>query len=70
MKLYFQHASVEMTCVCDVEDYSSVLDQVLIDLKHRNKNYISYYQRTWFDDNHWMWIDVGSHTEFYVVKEE
>lgn len=69
MKLYFQHSDGSESLVCEVDGYSSAISKALSDLKRRNPKYTSYYQRTWFDDNCWMWIDVGSWSEFYIVKE-
>lgn len=30
-------------------------------------NYKSYYTRTWTEKDE-MWVDVGSHTEFFIIK--
>lgn len=45
-----------------------VLTKALADLKTRKPNYISYYQRCWFDNEATLWIDFGSHTEFYIAE--
>lgn len=68
MKLYFQHSDGSESFVCETEEGRYVSD-ALEDLHKRNPNYKSYYQRIWMDDNGWVWIDVGSHTEFWIVKE-
>ena len=68
MKLYFQHSDGSQSFVCDTEDGHYVSD-ALEDLQKRNPKYKSYYQRTWMDDNGWVWIDVGDHVCFYIVKE-
>ncbi len=41
----------------------------LDELGIRNPRYVSYYQRVFYNDKGEMYIDVGSHTEFYVWKE-
>ena len=68
MKLYFQHSDGSESIVCETEEGRYVSD-ALEDLHKRNPNYKTYYQRTYMDGNGWVWIDVGSHTEFYIVKE-
>lgn len=47
-----------------------VVDYVLEDLKTRKPGYFSGYQRTWWDNFGRLWIDFGSHTEFYICQEE
>lgn len=69
MKLYFQHSDGSESFVCETEDGRYVSD-ALKDLYKRNPRYQSYYQRTWTDDNGWIWIDVGSYTEFWIVKKD
>lgn len=32
-------------------------------------NYISYYKRTWKPDEKTTYVDVGSHTEKFIIKE-
>lgn len=68
MKLYFQHSDGSEDYVCDVND-GFYVTAALKDVYQRNPRFQSYYQRTWKDKNGWTWIDVGSHTEFYIVKE-
>lgn len=69
MKLYFQHADGSEDFVCETEDGRYVSD-AMKDLYKRNPRYQSYYQRTWTDDNGWIWIDVGSYTEFWIAKKD
>lgn len=68
MKLYFQHSDGSESFVCETEEERYVSD-ALEDLHKRNPNYKTYYQRTWMDDNGWVWIDAGDHVCFYIVKE-
>ena len=35
-----------------------------------NHNYKTYYQRTWVDVDGKTWVDVGSWSEFFFIKEE
>jgi hypothetical protein len=35
-----------------------------------NTGFKIYYTRRWTDDNDNIWFDVGSHTEFFVLKGE
>ena len=47
-----------------------VIPKMLIDLYNRCPTFKNYYQRVWWDEFHRMWIDYGSHTEFYLLQEE
>ena len=55
-----------MSLVSDGVSADSIVSAALGDLKDRNPKYKSYYQRTWTDDNGWLWVDVGSWSEFYI----
>lgn len=71
--LYFLNSHGDEEEIREVPDGSSehdVLGMVLEDLKNRNPEYKSYYQRMWMDDYQRFWIDVGSHTEFYIVRSK
>ena len=68
MDLYFQYADGrEELCEENVDEENAVT-AALRDLSKRNPRYFSYYQRTWKDNLGNLWIDVGSHTEFYILK--
>ena len=69
-KLYFQYSDGSRSYVCDILENDLFVSKALDDLYRRNPNYKSYYQRIWTDDDGITWIDVGSHSEFYVLKEE
>ena len=69
-KLYFRHSDGSFSYVCDIGNDDLIVSKALEDLHKRNPNYQSYYQRIWTDENGWTWIDVGSWSEFHVVKEE
>lgn len=70
-KLYFVNADNEREFVSDLhedgENWNDIIDR---DLKTRRPGFITYYQRYWLDDNDNIWIDYGSHTEFYIVEKE
>ena len=68
MGLYFQHSDGSFSFVCDLKEDDLPVSKALEDLYERNPKFQSYYQRVWKDDNGAVWIDVGSHTEFYVVS--
>lgn len=67
MNLYFMHSNGSQSVVKAgvTDDY--LLFEVMKDLKNRNPDYVSPYQRKWTDNKGWTWVDVGSHTEFYVM---
>lgn len=55
-----------MSLVSDGVSTDNIISVALNDLKKRNPKYKSYYQRTWTDDGGWLWVDVGSWSEFYI----
>ena len=69
MKMYFQHSDGSQEYVCDTNDQCYMCD-VLKDLHIRSPNYKTYYQRVWTDENGWIWVDVGSWSEYYLVKPD
>lgn len=71
MKLYFLNSDDERELVSEtVETAEDGLKLAVKDLKTRRPGFITYYQRYWLDDNDDIWIDYGSHTEFYIVEKE
>ena len=70
MRLYFQHSNGEHSFLCEVEDVKDGMDKAMADLAVRSPKYKSYYQRLWIDENKWAWIDVGSYSEFYIIKPD
>ena len=68
MELWFINIYREDRCrkIADVdttEEYWKVINNFMDE-----RNFKSYYQRLWVDNNE-LWNDVGSHTEFFVLKE-
>ena len=68
MELWFINAYKEDRCrkiadIRTVDEYWEVINQFMDE-----RNFKSYYQRLWIEDNE-LWNDVGSHTEFFVLKE-
>jgi hypothetical protein len=47
-----------------MDNYNFYVQKYLAD-----KNIKSYYQRSWFDEDGSIWIDFGSHTEFFVLRD-
>lgn len=70
MKLYFQHSNGSLSLVTEQTSMETIISDALKDLKVRSPNYRTYYQRVWTDNNNWTWVDVGSHTEFYIGIED
>ena len=68
MELWFINAYYEDRCrkvadVNSVKEYHETINDFLDE-----RNFKSYYQRLWIENNE-LWNDVGSHTEFFVLKE-
>ena len=71
MKLYFSNNKDEKELVSpNVMTTEEGLKLAVEDLKTRRPGFITYYQRYWLDDKDDIWIDYGSHTEFYVLTRE
>lgn len=72
MNLYFLNADSEEILVKEYvgPGADGMLDDAMEDLKERKPEFISYYQRCWWDNHNRFWIDFGSHTEFYICHEE
>ena len=69
MNLYFKNKNGGEGLIAqnvDMDDYIFFLYQ---DLFKRNPNYKMYYQRSWHNEDGSITIDVGSHTEFYVLRD-
>lgn len=50
-----------------IEEVMENIDKFISDI---NPNYQIYYIRQWANDDDDIWFDVGSHTEFFVLKGE
>ena len=68
--LYFEHSDGRRdVCGVNIREDKAVR-AALDELGIRNPRYVSYYQRVFNNDAGETYIDVGSHTEFYVWKED
>jgi hypothetical protein len=45
-----------------------VMRHILRFIADINPDYKIYYTRRWTDDSGNLWFDVGSHTEFFILK--
>ena len=64
---YFERSNGERVLLAesvDKEAAFSIMKNFLDD-----HNYKSYYTRTWEEGNE-LWIDVGSHTEFFILTTQ
>ena len=67
MNLYFKNSNGGEGLIAqnvDMDNYNFYVQKYLVD-----KKYKSYYQRSWFDEDGSIWIDFGSHTEFFVLRD-
>ena len=69
MTLYFLNNKNEYEPIQKVEYMDNIGEIIRADLETRKPDFVSYYMRMWNDSEDNTWIDYGSHTEFYVVKE-
>ena len=66
MKLYFQNSRGEERLIAEPSNKEEVNKEINKFLD--NHNFKSYYTRVWVADNK-MIFDVGSHTEFFILKD-
>ena len=69
MKLYFQHANGHMTKIKDEVEESNAWATIVDDLRRRNPKFKVHYTRSWKDAKGWTWYDIGSWSEFYVMRD-
>lgn len=69
MNLYFLDKECNQHLVAENVEEQDVSQKVIADLAVRYPKFVSYYQRTWWDEYFRYWIDYGSHTEFYILQK-
>lgn len=69
MNLYFQHYNGDLSLVATNVDPEYATELIRADVAARNPNYRIYYIRYWEHDGG-IKYDVGSHSEFYILKGE
>lgn len=70
MNLYFLDKDDKQYLVAMEVAAENAVELAIGDLGRRYPDFKTYYQRVWWDEFHRMWIDYGSHTEFYILQEE
>lgn len=70
LKLYFKNGNGVDNFVADLEKFSGFFDVIKQDIHERNPDYKIPYYRTWASGDNEIMIDVGSHTEFYVLRSD
>ena len=66
MKLYFQNSQGKERVIAEVATEKEAYNE-----SHKfldEHNYKSYYTRTWMRNKYDKVYDVGSHTEFFILK--
>ena len=68
MTLYFKNGYDEERVIGnpDSVDGAHLLITAFLNAHH----YKSYYTRIWAEENRDMWFDVGSHSEFFILRKE
>jgi hypothetical protein len=66
MKLYFRHSDRRTTLLSEPETIDEAF--VAINKFLKDHNFKSYYKRVCGTDDDSIWIDVGSHSEFFIIK--
>lgn len=75
MKLYFENSQGVARQIAECKTEQDIHKEINNFIKECNKNkpknkqFKSYYTRTW-SENGKTWYDVGSHTEFFYVDKE
>lgn len=65
MKLFFKQCNGENRFLSNVESIKEAF--VLINQFLSDHNFRSYYKRVCGTNENSIWIDVGSHTEFFII---
>lgn len=65
MKLFFQSSNGNERVIADVDTWCSACSEINKFLDEHN--FKSYYKRLWQENNR-VYVDVGSHTEFFIVE--
>ena len=65
MKLYFKHSDGSTTLLSEYDSFKESFAAIKQFLT--NHDFKSYYTRVSGSDDE-IWIDVGSHTEFFIIK--
>lgn len=69
MRLIFLDAYDKRTIVAEnIASVESGFNLMYEDLKIRKPDFKSYYTRCSYLPNNVIWIDFGSHTEFYILE--
>ena len=65
MKLYFQSSNGNERVIAEVNSWCNACQEINKFLDEHN--FQSYYQRLWQHGDR-VYVDVGSHTEFFIVE--
>ena len=66
MKLYFRNSRGQERVIAEPTDEKECHKEIQKFLNEHN--YKSYYTRTWTDTDGSKWYDVGSWSEFFIVR--
>ena len=64
MTLYFQNSNKQRRIIGRPENRAEAY-QIIREFLNDHR-YKSYYMREWIDEKGETWVDVGSHTEFFI----
>lgn len=67
MKLYFRNCYGTECLIAECQTVQEVHKEIKKFLDEHN--YKSYYSRSWKEDNGDIVVDVGSYTEFFIIKD-
>ena len=67
MKLYFRNCYGTERLIAECQTVQEVHKETKKFLDEHN--YKSYYSRSWKEDNGDIVVDVGSYTEFFIIKD-
>ena len=67
MKLYFRNCYGTERLIAECQTVQEVHKEIEKFLDEHN--YKSYYSRSWKEDNGDIIVDVGSYTEFFIIKD-
>lgn len=70
MKLYFEDRFGYRHIVAESTTKEQLIKEMYKFIHKKNPNFKVYYTRSWIDDEGFEVMDVGSHSEFFLIENE
>lgn len=67
MKLYFEDRYEQRHLIAEKATREELVQDMYKFISEKNPNFKVYYTRTWINDEGLQVLDVGSHSEFFLI---